>query len=204
MLKNYWYQLPPSVVQRDTEEATDSWVMRGVELGRYGFRSQLFPILSQWLKPSVFQIAASTTVLTLFLLRIKVEIGTIYLAEYTYCLTQQVSILFGASKHDCDANTVKGNRVFCIDSLIKIIQRFITRSLLTGTRSIIPDSEVLPCIIFAMVFASCFLCDDSGVSRISSPQPCKVPFQSRRLPRTLAVHCVTWCWSLRSAQGEEH
>lgn len=119
----------------------------------------------------MFQITACTTILTLFLLCIKVERGTIYLAEYTYCLTQQVSIFFGVSKHDCNANTVKGNSVFCIDSLIKTNEIFVTRSLLTRTRSIIPDSEVLPYIIFAMVFASCFLCDDSGVSRISSPQP---------------------------------
>jgi len=73
--------------------------------------------------------------------------------------------------HDCNANTVKDNSIFCIDSLIKTIQILVTRSLLIGIRSIIPDSEVLPYIIFAMVFASCFLCDDNGVSRISSRQP---------------------------------
>lgn len=47
-----------------------------------------------------------------------------------------------------DINTAKGNREFCIDSLIKTFQMFVTRSLLTGTRSVILYSEVLPYIIF--------------------------------------------------------
>lgn len=110
--------------------------MQGVGLGRQGFTSQLFPILSPWLKPSMFLIALCTKILSLFLFGIKVNIGIIYLAELTYCLTWQLSVLFAASKHDCDANTVKGNSIFSTVLLIKAIRIVVTRSLLTGTRTL--------------------------------------------------------------------
>lgn len=76
---------------------TGSWVIQGVELLGHWFGSQLFPVLFKWLISSVFQITACKTTLTLFVLCIKAEIGTTHPADYTYCPTQQVSILFGAS-----------------------------------------------------------------------------------------------------------
>lgn len=79
--------------------------------------------------------------------------------------------MFGASRHDCNGNIAKGNSKFSINTIITTFQIIVTRCLPTGAGSILPDSEVLLYVIFAMVFASCFLCDDSGVSGISFPHP---------------------------------
>lgn len=174
-----------------------------MDLGRQGFTSQLFPILSPWLKPSMFLIIPCTTILSLFLLDTKVNRGTIYLAELKYCLTHQVSVLFGASKHDCGASTVKGNSVFCTDSLMKTVQVFVTRSLLTGT-SILSHTLKFSHILFLLWYLHPASFEMTLVSQeFPFHSPIRFFFKAQASPIHL-LSTVWNDWSLSSAQAEEH
>lgn len=158
MLKKFWYQLPPSVVQWDAEEA-NSWVMLGVELLGHRFGSQLFPVLFKWFILSVSQKTACKIV-ALFVSCVKAETGTTHPAGL-YILSNKAGLnLIWSLQAWLDISTVKGSRELCIDSLIKTFQMFVARSLLTGTTSVIPDSKVLPYIIFLLWYlhpASCLM-----------------------------------------------
>lgn len=121
--------------------------MPGVELLGHRFGSQLFPVLFKWFILSVSQITACKIV-ALFVSCVKAETGTTHPAGL-YILSNKAGLnLIWSLQAWLDISTVKGSRELCIDSLIKTFQMFVARSLLTGTRSVIPDSKVLPYIIF--------------------------------------------------------